>query len=171
MSKFYATKFGIAASLVDAKVHQEIKGAVSGNAPALVAQRLIRDGYIAEDLRSGTNITALATNGTLDQLRSVIESLHQPTERVVPHKSPRHADPSKQHWGRTPVGYVIQPPKGTDLPLLSPAAKAVYDMLRDTPQSAAELARKARSLNPGTVRWAIQMLRQKGLALSQPLAA
>lgn len=125
MSKFYATKFGIAASLVDAKTHQEIKLAVSGGAPTIVNQRLMRDGYIAEDHRECTNITLLATNGTLDTLRSVIESLHNSTERVVPHKS-RTPVPAKPHWGRTPVGYVIQPPKGPDVPTLSPAAKTVY---------------------------------------------
>lgn len=179
MHRYFVTKFGIAASLVDAKIHTEIKEAVGGTAPTLVQQRLVRDGYLALDQRQadGVDHNTLAVNGVLDQVRLVISSLqgnvaatkshHQTAARNVPIPTPSFPG-NKHHWGRTPVGYVSLPPKAR-MPALTPSARAIYEALRDTPQSAQELARKFRNYNPATVKWALQYLRQKGLAQSVPL--
>jgi len=84
--RYFITRNGVAATLVDAKLHSEIKEALEGKADTLTTQRLLRDEMIGVDRREPMkhDHNALALNGVLDQVRSVVTRLQERAEPYAP---------------------------------------------------------------------------------------
>lgn len=181
MSKFFITKYGLAVSLVDNSVLRQLKDVMLDRADNDTIRRLLKDRLISPEQRESNDASnnVLLLNGSLDRIHAAVE---ESSVRVRPRYEPdedresaqtkreEHVQRKTGRWGRTPVGYVGY--KKTRQPDLTGPVAAIYETLINSngdPMTAKELMKRHRTISPQTVRWAIQALRQRGLAETHEL--
>jgi hypothetical protein len=180
-SQFYVTTEGLAAGLANPSVHQTLRGILVGRAHPSTIKAFERRHLIAPDKR--TDIRAdhntMVLNGTLDRLRTILFTTVQ--EGDAP-------DPAEANDGGQPE-VAVAPPKAPPAPapkpappktrytlaqrtepVLSPIMEIIVGAIKTHGTASVEELRAASpevaAINAGTLRWAIQQLRQRGVLAS-----
>lgn len=156
---YYVTTEGLKAGLVNSELLLTLKGILLERAHPQTVKAFERRGLIAKDQRDGERAdhNLLILSGAVDRIRHIVMPNGQPPTTPASTAAVPHA-------GRQPVKYL---PQEAPKPALPPTVQQVYDAFKKTGAAsvpelmAADKAIKA--LNPGTLRWAIQQLRQKRL--------
>lgn len=156
-TQFYVTNEGLAAGLADPEILQTLRGILLDHAHPMTIKAFMKRGLVAQDKRTGTRAdhNTLILTGAVERVREVL----------LPPAPDGIATQAKR-----PVRYVTQDnPRAS----LTPTVQKVYDAFKATGGGTyAELSDHAllKGMNPGTLRWAIQQLRQRGLVENAQLA-
>lgn len=148
--RYFVTPQGMAASLANPDLLDTLSGILQGNAHPMTIRSLQKRNFIAYDRREPL--------GALKEVRSVL--LQNPPV------SPSTASPSNGRRG--PVSYTFRTTPA--LPPFTPTVERVLAVAKtlegsvtyDTLHTHPDLA----DIQPGTLRWAIQVLRRAGLCAS-----
>lgn len=157
--EYFVTSAGLAAALASPNILATMKGVLIGKAHPMTVRSLHKRGYIEKDQRQGgrADHNTIILSGTVERVREVL---------VGPTLPPAVAqDTGKKP--RTPVTYSLT---SAPEPEFSPTVEKVRRVMRSiaaeadffTIASHPDLA----GMNPGTLRNAIQQLRQAGVCQS-----
>lgn len=159
-TQFYVTSDGLAAGLSNPDVLKTLQGALEGRAHPMTVKSFKKRGYLAEDKREGPRAdhNLLVLSGAVERIREVLLT-------GTPGENGRANGHAKR--GRKAI-YTIKP---APEPEFSPTVEKVRRALNSfsSPVSFSEIAAHPdlKHMNPGTLRWAIQVLRRAGLCESQ----
>lgn len=153
---YYVTNEGLAAALANPDVSLTLQGVLHGRAHPMTVRSLHKRGLIAPDKRGGarTDHNALVSSGAVERVREVLLQSNPPTAPAV------EAKPKG-------VTYTIK----AGAPQFSPTVEKVKGAIESfgaRPITFADIAghETLQGMNPGTLRWAIQVLRRAGLCES-----
>ena len=165
-SEYYVTAEGLAAAIVNPEIHRTLRGILTGKAHPQTVKAIERRKLIAKEQRQGarTDHNTLITTGALDRIREIMQPVPGPVAEEVPAPKPA----PKAAAG--PTRYEAVQPQG---PQLSPTLSTIYETVKSIGTASVEELKRANpviaAMNPGTLRWAIQPLRKKGLLQSKRL--
>lgn len=147
--RYFVTPVGMASALANADLLDTINGVLLGNGHPMTVRSLLKRGYIELERRNPL--------GALKEVRGVL--LQNPQSAVSPLTPTPSSGPVTYQFHETPA-----------LPRFTPTVERVLTAARsltgtvtyDTLHTHSDL----KDLNPGTLRWAIQVLRRAGLCSS-----
>jgi hypothetical protein len=157
---FFVTNEGISAALGSGEILGNLKSVLLSQAAPRVIGQLKKRGFIAPEKRKNplrVEHNALVLDGVIDRIRTI--AAPQRTNGGKPAEEPR----SRLLAPR--IGYVAVRP-GSSPRDLTPSTEQVYKALGKRPQRIGEIAEKVKDVHPNTIRWAIQILRQRRLVKS-----
>jgi hypothetical protein len=157
-TQYYVTNDGLAAALANTEVLKTMQGILAGRAHAQTIKSFNRKGWIESDkrhqLRADHN--TLILSGAVERIREVL----------VTSPAPPDAAASNGHSKRDVTYTLATPPP----PTFSPTVEKVRSVLAASDKqltfSEIHAHPTLRKMNPGTLRWALQVLRRSGLARS-----
>lgn len=163
--QYFVTSDGLAAGLSNPEVLKTLQGILHGDAHPMTAKSFLRRGFIAEDKRDGPRAdhNLLVLSGAVERIREVL--LHgSPPPAAIATNGNGH---SKRN--------VVYVPKAAPEPEFSPTVekvrKALTDFLQPVSFNEIRSHKDLEHMNPGTLRWAIQVLRRAGMCESRQTAA
>ena len=166
MTDYYVTPEGLAAALVNPEIHRTLRGILTGKAHPQTVKAVERRKLIAKDQRRAAHVdhNALILSGAIERIQQVMQPVPGPAAEEVPAPKPA----PKPAAG--PTRYEAVQPQG---PQLSPTLSTIYETVKSIGTASVDELKKANpviaAMNPGTLRWAIQQLRKKGLLQSKRL--
>lgn len=167
--EYYATPQGLAAAITDPEIERTLRGIITGRAHPQTVKAFERRNLIAREQRQHP----LVTSGAIERLREYLRSSNaaevvpaaEVASDVKPATLPKKATPG-------PTKYAAVVPAG---PQLSPTFTLIYETVKAIGSASVTDLKAAdpriAAMNPGTLRWAIQQLRSKGLLVSQKIDA
>jgi hypothetical protein len=180
-TRYYVTNEGLSAAISDQAVLDNLRGILRGTpSDRGVLARYVKQGLLAKDKRrkfaDRVDHTDIILNGHIERLIAAMPSPKEDTPVVVPKangkaKPVKAAKPRQDVSGRRPFALYAAIVRRT-LPVVPPSALKVYEALKGRPEPLSteqilalpELAPST----PTTIRWAIQVLRTKGLVETVP---
>lgn len=156
---YYVTTDGLAAALSSPDILSTMRGILQGRAHPMTIKSFVKRNYIAKDMRAGTRAdhNTLILSGAVERVREVLINAPAPPPAT-----------SANGHGKKAVTYAL---KSSPEPQFSPTVEKVkhamstlegevtFSQIADHPE--------LRGMNPGTLRWAIQMLRRAGVCESK----
>ena len=159
VNRYYVTDAGLRAAVVNEQVLETLKAIIAGQPKPASIARMTRQQFIAPNKRHDERVdhNMIIVSGAIDRLRRVVDSIEKPQPEPEP--------PAITFPRRPRVAYAHVPRR--TIPPLTPAMQAIHEVFKRStdPLTTADIMRapEAATLNPVTIRWAIQQLRQRGL--------